>query len=122
MRSKCVRFSPNGTQWGAATTEGLLVYSLDNTLQFDPYDVFFFFFFFFFSLFFSLFPLFLMLYFFLFFQLDVDVTSSSVKNALKNKEYLKSLVLALRLGEDDVCFLPFFFLLDRTKSLMNRFY
>jgi periodic tryptophan protein 2 len=38
-RTKCVRFSPTGRSWGAATTEGLLIYSLDDHIIFDPYDL-----------------------------------------------------------------------------------
>ena len=38
-RTKCVRFSPDGRQWAAASTEGLLVYSVDDALNFDPRDL-----------------------------------------------------------------------------------
>jgi periodic tryptophan protein 2 len=34
-RSSCVRFSPTGRAWAAATTEGLVVFSLDEVLQPD---------------------------------------------------------------------------------------
>ena len=34
-----VQFCPTGRSWSAATTEGLLIYSLDNTLTFDPIDL-----------------------------------------------------------------------------------
>jgi periodic tryptophan protein 2 len=37
--SKAVQFSPTGRSWAAATTEGLLIYSLDETLMFDPFDL-----------------------------------------------------------------------------------
>ncbi|KAJ7211191.1 quinon protein alcohol dehydrogenase-like superfamily [Mycena pura] len=37
-RTKCVRFSPTGRAWAAASTEGLLVYS-PNTVTFDPFDL-----------------------------------------------------------------------------------
>ncbi|CAF1225991.1 unnamed protein product [Rotaria sordida] len=35
----CVRFSPTGRAWAACTTEGLLIYSIDNTTMFDPIDL-----------------------------------------------------------------------------------
>ncbi|UJR09168.1 hypothetical protein I4U23_013416 [Adineta vaga] len=35
----CVRFSPTGRAWAACTTEGLLIYSIDNTAMFDPIDL-----------------------------------------------------------------------------------
>lgn len=34
-----MQFSPTGQQWAAATTEGLLVYSLNTGLIFDPWDL-----------------------------------------------------------------------------------
>lgn len=36
VRASCVRFAPDGRSWAAASTEGLLIYSLDDSLQFDP--------------------------------------------------------------------------------------
>lgn len=38
-RSKCVRFSPTGRSWAAASTSGLLIYSLDEQATFDPSDL-----------------------------------------------------------------------------------
>ncbi|EFJ32473.1 hypothetical protein SELMODRAFT_407380 [Selaginella moellendorffii] len=38
IRTKCLRISPTGRSWAAATTEGLLIYSMDN-LIFDPTDL-----------------------------------------------------------------------------------
>jgi len=35
----CVRFSPTGRAWAACTTEGLLIYSIDNSAVFDPIDL-----------------------------------------------------------------------------------
>lgn len=35
-RSTCVRFSPTGREWAACTTDGLLLYSLDEAAVFDP--------------------------------------------------------------------------------------
>ncbi|CAM9476425.1 unnamed protein product, partial [Choristocarpus tenellus] len=39
VRSSCVRFSPTGREWAAATTDGLLLYSLDDAAVFDPSDL-----------------------------------------------------------------------------------
>jgi periodic tryptophan protein 2 len=68
-RTKCVRFSPTGRAWAAASTEGLLIYSLDETVTFDPFD------------------------------LSIDLTPQSVLEVLASREYLKSLVMAFRLNE-----------------------
>lgn len=69
VRVTGVAFSPTGRAFCAASTEGLLIYSLDTTLAFDPFD------------------------------LDVDVTPSSTLKALKQGEYLKALVMAFRLNQ-----------------------
>ena len=68
-RTKCVRFSPTGRVWAAASTEGLLMYSLDDSIIFDPFD------------------------------LDMDLTPQSVLAVLSSGEYLKALVMAFRLNE-----------------------
>ena len=68
-RTKCVRFSPAGRAWAAASTEGLLIYSLDETVAFDPFD------------------------------LSIDLTPQSVLKMLAANEYLKALVMAFRLNE-----------------------
>lgn len=68
-RTKCVRFSPDGRQWAAASTEGLLVYSVDDALNFDPRD------------------------------LDMDVTPDNALALLQDRFYSKALVMALRLNE-----------------------
>lgn len=38
MRVKCIKFSPDGTQFAAATTEGLVIYSnkLNGGVTFNP--------------------------------------------------------------------------------------
>ncbi|RYP69551.1 hypothetical protein DL771_006066 [Monosporascus sp. 5C6A] len=65
-----VGFSPAGTSFCAASTEGLLIYSLDNDLQFDPFD------------------------------LNMEITPASTLSVLENeKDYLKALVMAFRLNE-----------------------
>lgn len=67
--ANCVRFSATGRSWAAATTEGLLVYSLDESAAFDPFD------------------------------LALDVTPESVLASLEGGEHLVALILALRLNE-----------------------
>lgn len=68
-RTKCVRFSPTGRAWAAASTEGLLIYSLDETISFDPFD------------------------------LSIDLTPQSIITVLSSREFLKALVMAFRLSE-----------------------
>ncbi|KAJ4341503.1 U3 snoRNP protein [Ascochyta clinopodiicola] len=69
VRVPAVAFSPTGRAFCAASTEGLLIYSLDNTFQFDPFD------------------------------LDISVTPSTTLETLAQQEYLKALVMAFRLNE-----------------------
>ncbi|XP_061128225.1 PWP2 small subunit processome component [Syngnathus typhle] len=69
IRVSSLHFSPTGRSWAATTTEGLLIYSLDATLVFDPYD------------------------------LDLDVTPASVRNQLRHQEWAAAIVLAFRLNE-----------------------
>lgn len=68
VRVPAVAFSPTGRAFCAASTEGLLVYSLDSGLQFDPFD------------------------------LDIDVTPASTLKTLAKREWLKALVMAFRLN------------------------
>jgi periodic tryptophan protein 2 len=69
VRVPAVAFSPTGRAFCAASTEGLLIYSLDNTFQFDPFD------------------------------LDISVTPATTLETLAQKDYLKALVMAFRLNE-----------------------
>ena len=69
IRVPAIAFSPTGRAFCAATTEGLLVYSLDTALSFDPFD------------------------------LDIDITPSSTLNVIKQKDFLLALVMAFRLNE-----------------------
>ncbi|GAA93661.1 uncharacterized protein L969DRAFT_53454 [Mixia osmundae IAM 14324] len=72
-RTKCVRFSPTGRSWGAASTEGLLVYSLDDQqATFDPFD------------------------------LEIDITPETIAETLAAREYLKATIMAFRLNEHAV--------------------
>ncbi|TDH70720.1 hypothetical protein CCR75_004241 [Bremia lactucae] len=68
--SKAVVFSPTGRAWAAATTEGLLIYSLDETLAFDP------------------------------FELDEEITPDSITQALEHRAYSRALIMALHLNEE----------------------
>ncbi|NWU28307.1 PWP2 protein, partial [Dyaphorophyia castanea] len=69
IRVTCVRFCPTGRSWAATTTEGLLLYSLDSGLIFDP------------------------------FELDIDVTPSNIHKTLNQKEYTMAIVMAFKLNE-----------------------
>jgi periodic tryptophan protein 2 len=68
-RTNCVRFSTTGRSWAAASTEGLLIYSLDESTAFDPFD------------------------------LSIDLTPKSILETLASGEHLVALVMALRLNE-----------------------
>lgn len=70
VRVTSVGFAPTGTSFCAASTEGLLVYSVDNDVQFDPFD------------------------------LNMEITPASTLAVLQNdKDYLKALVMSFRLNE-----------------------
>lgn len=69
VRVPAVAFSPTGRAFCAASTEGLLVYSLDHALQFDPFD------------------------------LDINITPASTLQAIKEKDFLFALIMAFRLNE-----------------------
>lgn len=69
VRVTAVQFSPTASAFAAASTEGLLIYSVDESVIFDPFD------------------------------LNVDVTPQSTVEALEGKEYLNALVMAFRLNE-----------------------
>ncbi|KAJ1947304.1 U3 snoRNP protein [Kickxella alabastrina] len=68
-RTRDVKFSPTGRQWAAASTEGLLIYSLDETMVFDPYE------------------------------LDEDVTPDTIRDLSRKGDHLRALVNAFRLNE-----------------------
>ncbi|QSZ32613.1 hypothetical protein DSL72_002192 [Monilinia vaccinii-corymbosi] len=70
VRVAGVAFSPTGRSFCAASTEGLLIYSLDTMPLFDPID------------------------------LDLAITPASTLHVLQSeKDYLKALVMAFRLNE-----------------------
>lgn len=72
IRATCVRFAPTGRAFGAATTEGLLVFSLDESLTFDPFD------------------------------LDESVTPAAAAAASAEGKHAKAVVMALHLNETEV--------------------
>lgn len=65
-----VRFSPTAQSWAAATTEGLLIYSLDRGIVFDPLN------------------------------LSMEVTTKSTRECLQKQQYSTALLMALKLNED----------------------
>lgn len=72
IRSRAVTLSPTGQTWAAATTEGLLLYSLDQGLVFDPT------------------------------HLTEDITPAAAYKALGNRAFVRALLIALRLKDPDV--------------------
>ncbi|KAF9619369.1 hypothetical protein IFM89_006556 [Coptis chinensis] len=72
IQTKCLRIAPTGRSWAAATTEGVLIYSIDESLMFDPTD------------------------------LDMDVTPEAVDVALSENKPNRALLLSLRLNEDSL--------------------
>ncbi|GAB4842053.1 U3 snoRNP protein [Ancistrocladus abbreviatus] len=72
IRTKCLRIAPTGRSFVAATTEGVLVYSMDESFIFDPTD------------------------------LDIDVTPEAVDAALNEDQPSRALILSLRLNEDSL--------------------
>jgi periodic tryptophan protein 2 len=65
----CVRFSPTGRAWSACTTEGLLTYSIDASMMFDPFD------------------------------LDIEITPRTIRETLQNQDYSIALMQSLKLNE-----------------------
>ena len=72
VRVPAITFSPTGRAFCAATTEGLLLYSLDGAVHFDPFD------------------------------LDADVTPASTLGYLAQGDYTRALVMAFRLNESSL--------------------
>ncbi|KAG4305381.1 hypothetical protein PORY_000937 [Pneumocystis oryctolagi] len=70
IRTHALKFSPNGRSFAVASTEGVLIYSLDDLHIFDPY------------------------------QLEMEITPQTVRTVLlENKDYLKAMIMAFRLNE-----------------------
>uniref|UniRef100_A0A4W3JW44 PWP2 small subunit processome component n=1 Tax=Callorhinchus milii TaxID=7868 RepID=A0A4W3JW44_CALMI len=70
IRVSCLRFSPTGRSWAATTSEGLLIFSLDGSVVFDPFD------------------------------LDEEVTPVSVRRTVQRQEFTAAVVMAFRLNEN----------------------
>ncbi|KAL8957626.1 MAG: hypothetical protein Q9193_005151, partial [Seirophora villosa] len=70
VRVTAVAFSPTGRAFCAASTEGLLAYSLDHDLQFDP------------------------------FELEISITRSNTLKAMNDGLYLRALIMGFRLNEN----------------------
>lgn len=66
--ARSILFSPTGRSWSVLTPEGLLIYSRDQSLLFDPFD------------------------------LTPDLSAESVRVALQEGKHLLALVMALRLN------------------------
>ena len=69
VKGNCICLSPAGDTWAAASTEGVLIYTRDESLLFDPFD------------------------------LDEDVTPAAVSVALGKKEYAKALLMSIHLKD-----------------------
>lgn len=69
IRTTAVQYSPTGRSWAVASTVGVLIYSLDDDLVFDPFD------------------------------LGFDVTPAAMQVALQGQEYCRAAAIAFRLGE-----------------------
>ncbi|XP_058920761.1 periodic tryptophan protein 2 homolog isoform X1 [Kogia breviceps] len=69
IRVTSLRFSPTGRCWAATTTEGLLIYSLDARMLFDP------------------------------FELDTSVTPAQIRAALCQRDFTRAILMAFRLNE-----------------------
>ena len=73
IQVSCVKFSPTARSWCACSTEGLLIYSLDSSLIFDPFD------------------------------LDIEITPKQIRDTLARQEYSLALMQAFRLNEEALC-------------------
>ncbi|XP_012926824.1 periodic tryptophan protein 2 homolog isoform X2 [Heterocephalus glaber] len=69
IRVSSLRFSPTGRCWAATSTEGLLIFSLDDRMLFDPYE------------------------------LDTSVTPGRVREVLRQGEFTRAILMAFRLNE-----------------------
>lgn len=69
VRVTAIQFSPTASSFAASSTEGIMIFSIDDRVIFDPFD------------------------------LDIDVTIESTLDTLKEKNYLQALVMAFRLNE-----------------------
>ncbi|XP_018103945.1 uncharacterized protein LOC734637 isoform X1 [Xenopus laevis] len=72
IRVTSLHFSPTGRSWAATSTEGLLIFSLDSSTVFDPFD------------------------------LDEEVTAGGVRRAVRGGEWTRAIVMAMRLNEESL--------------------
>lgn len=72
LLTAAIRFSPTGREWGAATTQGLQIFSLDDAMLFAPTD------------------------------LDIAITPQTVAAAINREEYSLAINMALHLGEREM--------------------
>ncbi|KAL3276990.1 hypothetical protein HHI36_012350 [Cryptolaemus montrouzieri] len=72
VRVFCLEFSPTGQQWAAATTEGILIYSLKVGIVFDPWD------------------------------LQIGITPAAVRNAVQEEKFMEALTMAMKLNETNL--------------------
>lgn len=70
IQTKSLRFSPAGRSWAAATTEGLLIFSLDGSVAFQPEG------------------------------LDIDVTPERIFELSESQQHSKAMNYAFRLNEE----------------------
>ncbi|CCH46902.1 Periodic tryptophan protein 2 [Wickerhamomyces ciferrii] len=69
IRVTSIQFSPTAASFAASSTEGILIFSVDDSVIFDPFD------------------------------LDIDITPEATLETLKEKNYLNALAMAFRLNE-----------------------
>ncbi|KAJ8942237.1 hypothetical protein NQ318_003084 [Aromia moschata] len=69
VRIFSLQFSPTGQQWAAATTEGLMIYSLHSGLVFDPWD------------------------------LQIGTTPAAVREAIAEEDFSNALTMSIKLNE-----------------------
>ena len=67
-----VKFSPTGQTFAASSTEGLLLYSLNKGIVFDPY------------------------------QLSIEITPKATRELVKKSEFSAALMMALKLNENNL--------------------
>lgn len=71
MRCKCIRFSPSNDSFCCCTTEGLIIYSIDDMMLFNPID------------------------------LDINITVDTIQNTIKEGNINKALLMSLCLNEKE---------------------
>lgn len=72
VRVFSLQFSPTGQTWAAATSEGLLLYGLNNSYMFDPWD------------------------------LQIGITPKAIKDYIHDNDYGNALKMALKLNETNL--------------------